>query len=639
MKRHGASDSETEGNAQVRQGFGSARRCDVGCRIAAFCVWIAFVIFFLGLAVNRGLMVPDDACHAIIAKCTACGIGYAWTGPSLDREPSEPVRFSPGVGTGPGMLLPCAAVLKVAGIHDVLPGISVVLIWASVMTTVLVLVGRETRGISLLMGTSAFCLAILLVFARHWFLWHSLFGEIPAAAYLLMGHWLLADERFSRRSSLCAGLFLGLAVQTKYLAALLCTGPCVILAIRLCTARWDWKARFLRAALCLLGCAMPTVLWETYKFSCLGYHSYIVNWQQFLDATHALTVRQPEPFSLALVQKRFTVAINEFSINLVVWAVVLVVVMYLFRKNVAQRWPCLLVGLLASSSCAFVYWGCFSMGWPRYAAMAVVLTCFALSLPIFALPRVRQQALFALIPLLVLLPAVPMASTVWQIKQYALFRPAKVRQARSHVVDAIEELKRQGPIDLVSRSPAEFYDVDFDLDGCMNFNRKMQEDPQSTTYEIPRRRIALINYCWGPYCYISFPGDEREQIELLLGETIVSVLFSEYPYELVETRGPPPAAGMPPPKPAGAFISATPNPAPAGTGAGSTVIAWDTGDDASGEVVQAMRGSPEETLSVGARGEATVTWLVAGVAYEFRLYAGPGRKRLLDSVRVTRACQ
>ena len=108
------------------QALGSARRRDVCCRLAAFGLWVAFVAFFLCLAVHRGLMIPNDACHAMIAKCAACGIGYAL-----------------------------------------------------------------------------------------WYQWHSLLGEIPVAASLLVGHWLLAGERFSRRSAFFAGLFLGLIWQAN----------------------------------------------------------------------------------------------------------------------------------------------------------------------------------------------------------------------------------------------------------------------------------------------------------------------------------------------------------------------------------------------------------------------------------------
>ena len=325
------SDSETEGNVQVQPVSVSARWRDNGCRFAAFGLWFAFVTLYVGLAINRGLMIPDDAYHAVIAKCTARGLGYASTAPSLDREPSEPLRFDPGVGTGPAVLLPCAAVLRLAGVRDALPGISAIAVWASVLTILLVLVARQTPGISLLLGTGIFCLASFLVFAKGWFQWHSLLGEIPAAAYLLMGHWLLADERFTRRSSLFAGLFLGLAVQAKYQAALLCAGAFVILAIRVRAVRWNRTARYGRVALFLLGCAVPTALWETYKLSCLGCYSYILNWRQFLAATRRLTLTGPKPFSLALVQERFDLLRDEFSINLVVWAAVMAIALYLFR--------------------------------------------------------------------------------------------------------------------------------------------------------------------------------------------------------------------------------------------------------------------------------------------------------------------
>ena len=279
------------------------------------------------------------------------------------------------------------------------------------------------------------------------------------------------------------------------------------------------------------------------------------------------------------------------------------------------------------------------MGWPRYADMAVVLACFALTLPVFSLPRVSQQLAYALLILVVLMPTFPKVSPSWRNMGYVPFRPADVRQARAHVVAEIEELRRQGPIDLVSRHSGEYLDVDFNLDECMNFNRKNADDSASAGHGVSRRRIALINYQWATSCVTLAPGNEREKIEFLLGEKIVSVPFSEGLFELVETRGLPPAVRIASSKPAGAFLSAAPNPVPAGTGLGSSIISWDTGDGTIGEVVRSTREIPEEAFGSGARGTKAATGLVVGIAYEFRLYAGAGQKRLLDTVRVTRNCQ
>ena len=84
-----------------------------------------------------------------------------------------------------------------------------------------------------------------------------------------MGHWLAAEELTSRRSAWLAGIFLGLAVQSKLLAVMLCPGACFILAVRLRADRPRWKAAGVRVWLFLLGCIVPTAL-LTPKFSCLG---------------------------------------------------------------------------------------------------------------------------------------------------------------------------------------------------------------------------------------------------------------------------------------------------------------------------------------------------------------------------------
>ncbi|MEJ7872813.1 MAG: glycosyltransferase, partial [Rubrobacteraceae bacterium] len=85
-----------------------------------------------------------------------------------------------------------------------------------------------------------------------------------------------------------------------------------------------------------------------------------------------------------------------------------------------------------------------------------------------------------------------------------------------------------------------------------------------------------------------------------------------------------------------AELTATPNPVPAGPGAGTTTIQWSTGDDSEGQVYLRVGDEPEQLFSRGARGSQEASFIRAGPAYEFRLYSGTQRERLLASVEVTR---
>jgi hypothetical protein len=89
----------------------------------------------------------------------------------------------------------------------------------------------------------------------------------------------------------------------------------------------------------------------------------------------------------------------------------------------------------------------------------------------------------------------------------------------------------------------------------------------------------------------------------------------------------------------GSTIKATPNPVPAGSGMGTTIISWTTGDASEGEVY-VSEGDQAERLfaSKTPQGSGDAPWIQAGRSYEFRLYDA-AHVKLLGKVIVTRAEQ
>jgi hypothetical protein len=99
------------------------------------------------------------------------------------------------------------------------------------------------------------------------------------------------------------------------------------------------------------------------------------------------------------------------------------------------------------------------------------------------------------------------------------------------------------------------------------------------------------------------------------------------------------AAAASPVAQTGATIKATPNPVPAGSGAGTTTISWTTGDGSEGEVYVLESGQAERLFaSKMPQGSGDAPWIQAGTNYEFRLYDAAHAK-LLGKVVVTRAGQ
>ena len=94
----------------------------------------------------------------------------------------------------------------------------------------------------------------------------------------------------------------------------------------------------------------------------------------------------------------------------------------------------------------------------------------------------------------------------------------------------------------------------------------------------------------------------------------------------------PPSSGTKTPS-----ITANPNPVPAGSGPGTTTIAWETGGGW-GQVFISQNGAPDTKMfAEGGRGAGDAPWIYTGQTYEFRLYGGKDHKQLLDKVLVTRA--
>jgi hypothetical protein len=88
--------------------------------------------------------------------------------------------------------------------------------------------------------------------------------------------------------------------------------------------------------------------------------------------------------------------------------------------------------------------------------------------------------------------------------------------------------------------------------------------------------------------------------------------------------------------PAGPSLTAAPNPVPAGDGLGTTRISWTTGNGSLGQVYVSEDGSEEKLFAEGPEGAVNAGWIASAKGYEFRLYDGDQRTRVLASVRVTR---
>jgi len=86
-------------------------------------------------------------------------------------------------------------------------------------------------------------------------------------------------------------------------------------------------------------------------------------------------------------------------------------------------------------------------------------------------------------------------------------------------------------------------------------------------------------------------------------------------------------------------LFAEPNPVPAGDpdqALGSTVVSWNTGRKEAGDLYVKVNRSPEVFLGRAPSGTVKIDWIQFDSTYEFRLYAGKKRSKLLARLDVTR---
>lgn len=115
--------------------------------------------------------------------------------------------------------------------------------------------------------------------------------------------------------------------------------------------------------------------------------------------------------------------------------------------------------------------------------------------------------------------------------------------------------------------------------------------------------------------------------------TLALLLFLA-PHAFAQTPPAPPAEVDSSRLQTSASISATPNPVPAGVGAGTTKITWRTGDGADGQVFVSEDNAAEKIFASGPDGSSDAPWIGNGSTYVFRLYSTGEKQVLLASVEV-----
>lgn len=213
------------------------------------------LLLFFSVKLNHAIyFVPsiDDAWMATVAKNLANG--YGWSS-SFGRI----FPFDGDITTGPSVLLPLAAAIKLFGNLTWLPRVFS-LLWNCGLLAVFLCVIRPL--LSRIHFLRLLVVLPLLLSCSNWHLWLGSLGDIPAFLYLAIGSACLARSTLStshaRTGATLAGLSFGLATLAKLVAIIPAACTLVVFFILF---RQQWRNLAMALPLFLL----PQLAWYLYQ--------------------------------------------------------------------------------------------------------------------------------------------------------------------------------------------------------------------------------------------------------------------------------------------------------------------------------------------------------------------------------------
>lgn len=422
------------------------------------------MIVSLALVASQGVCCADDAFFATVAKNLAWGSGYSTSldifGPHFALKP-----FDVSISTGPTLVLPVSAVVRLLGNRFWVPGVVHVAVWAVLLLAVWRALGFvASRGRVAVVGV-VFLVVVWAMSPYHFEHWYAMLGEVPAALTLLLGLTIWAVEPGSTRRSLVAAVLWSLAVLTKMLAliyAVTFLGAAVGLALLgPCRGR-SW--RLVGALLC--GFALPIVVFEAWTAASLGTERYLIHLLALTELLHgqgaSRVVLSPEEIigRLNAFFERFGVSLP----GLVIVASVSGLLVWRRGTGAFKRLHCVALAGVILHVC---YWLFLSLGWPRYFYIGIIVLSALIAQPYFVLVRPAATLLYSALLALSLVGTVgrlhASIADVWAIWS----RPSAVRSNQDRVVEFLDGRLDRRPF--AAEWWASVADLEYLSRGVLNF--------------------------------------------------------------------------------------------------------------------------------------------------------------------------
>lgn len=381
-------------------------------------IWFAAAVLFK--AAHQPLSY-DDSYNAAVASNFAAGAGWVTDYHVL-------VPFNSTITTGPSLLLPAAALVKVFGPQLWVPSIANALSMVFMVLLCGVLLRRVMSDDECFLGVTVVSLFSLSLYDQ--IIWAQLIGDGFAALTLIAVILLLvksSEERVGWPFALAAGALFAVALLAKLYAVIAIMGMVFALFVRAIVAHLSREESVLHAlkiaGVFSAGAIAMLAPWQFYKYQAMGELSAELQvsrelfsemfFRNFGSGIEALSEADSlfAHFS-AVSQKSFAGLVNYLQIGpwwatyfaLFMIALPFVVGAGLLLWRRLNSYALTLLLLSAGASAHWAWYIFISSGDPRYVRISMVLTCILIaSLLSF---RLRISALAALLAIgIVLLPS------------------------------------------------------------------------------------------------------------------------------------------------------------------------------------------------------------------------------------------
>ena len=144
------------------------RGLDAALRAIGFVLWFSFILFCVGLNQSHWACLCGRRLFCHCREVSGKRPRICHDVPSFYLKKLRILSYSIRMRrSGPTLIVPCAIAFKIFGKNEVLPGLTAILIWGSVLTLVLARISRRIDGLSFLLGVSVMCAAFLGTFSFH----------------------------------------------------------------------------------------------------------------------------------------------------------------------------------------------------------------------------------------------------------------------------------------------------------------------------------------------------------------------------------------------------------------------------------------------------------------------------------------